>query len=45
MIGYLVDPPAAMVNTTGDALAATKVTRLLEGKDGMKKKLTEAETE
>jgi len=45
MIGYLVDPPATMVNATGDTVAAMMVTRLLEGKDWMKKKLTEAEAE
>ncbi len=43
MIGYLVDPPATMVNATGDTVAAMMVTRLLEGKDWMKKKLTESE--
>jgi len=45
MIGYLVDPPATMVNATGDTVAAMMVTRLLEGKNWMKKKLTEAEVE
>ncbi|WP_448534979.1 dicarboxylate/amino acid:cation symporter [Pseudothermotoga sp.] len=45
MIGYLVDPPATMVNATGDTVAGMMVTRLLEGKDWMKKKLTEAESE
>ena len=45
MIGYLVDPPATMVNATGDTVAAMMVTRLLEGKEWMKKKLTEAESE
>ncbi len=45
MIGYLVDPPATMVNATGDTVAAMMITRLLEGKDWMKKKLTEAEAE
>lgn len=43
MIGYLVDPPATMVNATGDTVAAMMVTRLIEGKDWMKKKLTEGE--
>lgn len=43
MIGYLVDPPATMINATGDTVAAMMVTRLLEGKDWMKKKLTESE--
>ncbi len=40
MIGYLVDPPATMVNATGDTVAAMIVTRILEGKDWIKKKLT-----
>lgn len=32
-IGYLVDPPATMINATGDTVAAMLVTRLVEGKD------------
>lgn len=36
-IGYLVDPPATMVNATGDTVAAMMVARILEGKDWMKK--------
>ncbi len=39
-IGYLVDPPATMINVTGDTVAAMMVTRILEGKDWLKKKLT-----
>ncbi|WP_077368707.1 dicarboxylate/amino acid:cation symporter [Anaerosalibacter sp. Marseille-P3206] len=39
-IGYLVDPPATMVNVTGDTVASMMVTRVLEGKDWMVKKLT-----
>lgn len=39
MIGYLVDPPATMVNSTGDTVAAMMVTRMLEGKDWIKKSL------
>ena len=38
-IGYLVDPPATMINATGDTVAAMLVTRLVEGKDWMLKKL------
>ena len=38
-IGFLVDPPATMVNATGDAVAAMMVTRLVEGKDWMKSKI------
>ena len=32
-IGYLVDPPATMINATGDTVAAMLVTRIVEGKD------------
>ncbi len=42
-IGFLVDPPATMVNASGDAVSSMMVTRLVEGKDWMKKKLTENE--
>ena len=42
-IGYLVDPPATMVNVTGDTVASMIVTKMLEGKDWMKKKLTACE--
>ncbi len=36
-IGYLVDPPATMINATGDTVAAMLVTRIVEGKDWIKK--------
>lgn len=36
-IGFLVDPPATMINVTGDGLAAMMVTRLIEGKDWLQK--------
>ncbi|HLR20862.1 MAG TPA: dicarboxylate/amino acid:cation symporter [Tissierellaceae bacterium] len=36
-IGFLVDPPATMVNVCGDGLAAMMVTRLIEGKDWLQK--------
>lgn len=36
-IGYLVDPPATMINVTGDTVASMMVARILEGKDWMKK--------
>ena len=39
-IGYLVDPPATMINVTGDTVASMMVARILEGKDWMKKGLT-----
>ncbi|MCG0276737.1 MAG: dicarboxylate/amino acid:cation symporter [Thermosediminibacteraceae bacterium] len=38
-IGYLVDPPATMVNSTGDTVAAMIVTKFIEGKDWMEKNL------
>lgn len=40
-IGYLVDPPATMINATGDTVAAMLVTRFVEGKDWMKKQILE----
>lgn len=42
-IGYLVDPPATMINVTGDTVAAMMVTRILEGKDWLNKNLTSKE--
>lgn len=36
-IGYLVDPPATMINVTGDAVASMMVTRNLEGKGWMER--------
>lgn len=38
-VGFLVDPPATMINATGDGVAAMMVTRLVEGKDWLKKQL------
>lgn len=38
-IGFLVDPPATCINATGDTVASMIVTRLVEGKDWMKKKV------
>ncbi len=32
-IGYLVDPPATMINASGDTVASMLVARLVEGKD------------
>ncbi len=43
-IGYLVDPPATMLNSTGDTVASMMVTRIIEGKDWISKKLTTDET-
>ncbi|WMJ77700.1 MULTISPECIES: dicarboxylate/amino acid:cation symporter [unclassified Sedimentibacter] len=39
-IGFLVDPPATCLNATGDTVASMIVTRMIEGKDWMEKKLT-----
>jgi Na+/H+-dicarboxylate symporter len=36
MIGTLVDPPATMVNATGDNVVAMMVARVLGGKNWMK---------
>lgn len=38
-IGYLVDPPATMINATGDTVASMMVTRVLEGKNWINTKL------
>ena len=38
-IGFLVDPPATMINASGDAVASMMVTRIVEGKDWLSKKL------
>lgn len=37
-IGYLVDPPATMINASGDTVAAMLVARVVEGKNWMRKK-------
>ena len=42
-IGFLVDPPATMVNLTGDAVAGMMVARLIEGKDWLDKKIQTGE--
>lgn len=36
-IGFLVDPPATMINACGDSVAAMMVTRLVEGKEWLAK--------
>ena len=38
-VGFLVDPPATMINSTGDSVAAMMVTRLVEGKNWLEKRL------
>lgn len=35
-IGYLIDPPATMINASGDTVAAMLVSRFVEGKDWLK---------
>ncbi|QNM15910.1 MULTISPECIES: dicarboxylate/amino acid:cation symporter [Fusobacterium] len=40
-IGYLVDPPATMINATGDTVAAMLVTRLVEGKKWIENKISQ----
>ena len=42
-IGFLVDPPATCINATGDTIASMIVTRLVEGKDWMQKRITSGE--
>ncbi|MDL2307629.1 dicarboxylate/amino acid:cation symporter [Desulfovibrio sp. OttesenSCG-928-C06] len=45
-IGFLVDPPATCINATGDTISAMMVTRIVEGKDWLKKKaMAETHTE
>ncbi|WP_326906619.1 dicarboxylate/amino acid:cation symporter [Sedimentibacter sp. MB31-C6] len=39
-IGFLVDPPATCLNATGDTVVSMIVTRMVEGKGWMAKKLT-----
>ena len=41
-IGYLVDPPATMINASGDTIASMLVARLVEGKDWILKGKQEA---
>jgi Na+/H+-dicarboxylate symporter len=38
-IAFLVDPPATWLNATGDSVASMMVTRLIEGKNWLKKKI------
>ena len=42
-VGFLVDPPATLINATGDSVAAMMVTRLVEGKNWLKKQLLHKE--
>ena len=43
-IGYLVDPPATMINASGDTIASMLVARLVEGKDWILKGKNNTET-
>ena len=42
-IGYLVDPFATMINASGDTMASMLVTRVVEGKDWIKRNLEDAD--
>lgn len=42
-IGYLVDPFATMINASGDTMASMLVTRVVEGKDWIKRNLGDAD--
>lgn len=42
-IGFLVDPIGTCINATGDTIASMMVTRLIEGKDWLEKRLTSGE--
>ncbi len=44
MIGFLVDPPATMINSSGDTIASMLVTRIVEGKGWMEKRQAAQET-
>lgn len=45
MLGTLVDPPATMVNATGDTVASMLVARIVDGKEWMKKKVMGSRSE
>ncbi len=42
-IGFLVDPAATCLNASGDAIASMIITRLVEGRDWLNKRLTAGE--
>ena len=44
-LGNLVDPPATMVNSAGDYVASYIVSRFVDGKDWLQKKLGKADAE
>jgi len=41
-IGFLVDPPATMINASGDAVASMMVTRIVEGKNWLSERVSKA---
>ena len=41
MIGNLVDPPATMINAAGDYVVSYIVSRFVDGRDWLDKKITE----
>ncbi|QQE74790.1 dicarboxylate/amino acid:cation symporter [Brevibacillus composti] len=45
MLGTLVDPPATMVNASGDTVASMMVARIVDGKEWMKKKIMHSREE
>ncbi len=44
-LGYMVDPPATMVNAAGDYVASFIVSRYVDGKDWLQKHLNKKENE
>ena len=42
-IGFLVDPAATCLNASGDTIASMVITRLVEGKGWLKKKMAAGE--
>ena len=44
MIGNLVDPPATMINASGDYVVSYIVSRFVDGKDWLQKKLAAEKT-
>ena len=44
-IGFLVDPPATMINATGDSVSSMIITRLIEGKDWFRQRLSRQDSD
>ena len=42
-LGFLFDPPATCLNASGDTIASMMVSRLVEGKDWLSKKMAAGE--